>query len=567
MKKTAERVMILGGSGMVGFQIARQIAKDISPGTIFIVALHQASMRDALQRLRKEFPKVTFDGAWGNIFARTAWRDNKRSEIVHHHKRIEDLLNDTYAEKSSAAQKNLLADLIRRHKPEIIVDAIATATRFAYQDEALRTLEISRELKSTRQNAAALKGIQLSAQGAEKMIMLLANQSIPLLIRHVQLLNDAMISAGTRIYLKVGTTGAGGMGLSIPYTHSEDKSSSRIMYKTAIAFAHTGLLFLMARTPGAPIIKEIKPATLIGSRQVEYRPVELDGKPVGLYHAKKMVLADSLRLHPDVGYAQRGELAMVGVNTGNTGFLTLGEFEAATTMYQLEFITPEEIAQTVVLEIKGLNTGNDIVSAVDAAVMDPSYRAGLLRSPILAEMKRLEAEHQSPSVALGQLGPPEFSKLLYEAWLIKAKFHRLDGILQREAEEISRLIEHYLLHHPIRHTIVSIGIPVLMMDGNTLLRGPRLAIPEFQGTDEVPATPAAIDSWAQKGWVDLRPGNMARWQERIRLMQESCKGFFSKESSDMGRGPCPAGSFEVGEAVGWLLNNDPEIASYRVKAI
>lgn len=29
-----------------------------------------------------------------------------------------------------------------------------------------------------------------------------------------------MSESGTRLYLKVGTTGTGGMGLNIPYTHS-----------------------------------------------------------------------------------------------------------------------------------------------------------------------------------------------------------------------------------------------------------------------------------------------------------------------------------------------------------
>ena len=53
------------------------------------------------------------------------------------------------------------------------------------------------------------------------------------------------------MYLKVGTTGTGGMGLNIPYTHSEDKPSRKLLAKNETAFGHTGLLFLLARTPNS----------------------------------------------------------------------------------------------------------------------------------------------------------------------------------------------------------------------------------------------------------------------------------------------------------------------------
>src|SRR2546425_7095066 len=74
---------------------------------------------------------------------------------------------------------------------------------------------------------------------------LLLSQSMPELIRHIFLLNKAMVEVGTRLYLKIGTTGTGGMGLNIPYTHSEDKPSAQLITKTAVAFAHTGLLFFI----------------------------------------------------------------------------------------------------------------------------------------------------------------------------------------------------------------------------------------------------------------------------------------------------------------------------------
>jgi hypothetical protein len=566
MKIIPERVMILGGSGLVGFQIARQIARDLQPKTIFLVALHQESMRTAMQRLRKEFPKVTFDGTWGNLFLRASWREKKRGELFRNPRQVADLINDIYAETAAASARNLLAEVIRKQKPDVIVDALPTAPKLVLQDNTTRILEISRELMTLQADEKARGRYMISREMVEKIEAMIVHLAIPQLTRHVQTLNEGMRSAGTRLYLKVGTTGSGGMGLNIPYTNSEDRPSNRLLAKTAIGFAHTGLLFVMARTPGAPIIKEIKPAALIGSRQIEYRTVEQDNKPLSLYHAKKTQLGQSLSLQPDVGYARKGELSMVGVHTGSTGFLALSEFEAITTMFQMEFITPEEIAQIVVLEIRGVNTGHDIIAALDSAVIDPSYRAGLLRRPILDEMRRLENETQTHSVAIGQLGPPELTKLLYEAWLLKAKYRRLVNVLNHEPEELSHGMEQYILHHPIRHTIISVGIPILMADGLTLLRGPFIKIPEYRGEKEMPVTPTAISMWADKGWIDLRPANMAKWQKRLRQMAESCKDFFSQDSRDLGRGPCPAGPIEIGDVVGWLFNNDPAIAGFRLKS-
>ena len=63
------------------------------------------------------------------------------------------------------------------------------------------------------------------------------------------------------------------MGLNVPYTHSEEKPSRVLLSKSAVGGAHSMLLFLMARTPGAPITKEIKPAAAIAWKKIAYGPI------------------------------------------------------------------------------------------------------------------------------------------------------------------------------------------------------------------------------------------------------------------------------------------------------
>ncbi|HWP41939.1 MAG TPA: hypothetical protein VNO14_01800, partial [Blastocatellia bacterium] len=396
---------------------------------------------------------------------------------------------------------------------------------------------------------------------------LLVSQSIPQLIRHTQLLYRAMVEAGTRIYVKVGTTGTGGMGLNIPYTHGEDKPSAKLMSKTAVAFAHTGLMFLMARTPGGPIVKEIKPGAMIGYKKVSYQSLKnrRDNSPVTVYSPRAQPLDGELELAlPRESFKKLGDLQMVGVDTGENGFFARGEFEAVTSINQMEFVTPEEIARNVVLEIKGSNTGVDVIAAVDAAIMVPSYRAGYLRGSAIEAMRRLERETGSHSIATGELGPPKLTKLLYEAHLLKVKYKTLKAVVDRKPEEISNALWRYIQrNHDLRNTIISIGIPLLPPDATRLIRGPRISVPEYAGRSRLPVSPEAINEWAERGWIDLRPENIVKWQNRFRRMLRSAQTIHRQGSAEITMSAYRSEEIRIGEVVGWIFNNEEE--GYRIK--
>src|SRR5256886_17705523 len=104
------------------------------------------------------------------------------------------------------------------------------------------------------------------------------------LIRHVQILVEALRRAETRAYVKIGTSGTGGMGFNIPYTHSEERPSRPLLMKSAVAGAQSLLLFLLGRTPGAPATIEIKPTATIAWREIGSGPIRRKGKPIPLVH-------------------------------------------------------------------------------------------------------------------------------------------------------------------------------------------------------------------------------------------------------------------------------------------
>jgi len=75
--------------------------------------------------------------------------------------------------------------------------------------------------------------------------------------------------------------------------------------------------------------------------------------------------------------------------------------------------------------------------------------------------------------------------------------------------------------------------------------------------------PEQVDHWACRGWIDLRPANMAKWLDRVTRMRAA-----RAELRDLGSAAAsihtyvPA-SFEIGEVVAWIFNN--EMGGYRIK--
>jgi hypothetical protein len=255
------------------------------------------------------------------------------------------------------------------------------------------------------------------------------------------------------------------------------------------------------------------------------------------------------------------------VDTGENGLFTRGEFAAITALGQMEYITPEEIAHVVVHEIRGANTGQDVISAIDSSVMNPTYKAGLVRQAALHDLVQAEAGSGLPSIALGRLGPPELSKLLFEAQLLKECYGTLHEVIGngRTAADLSKALAARLAESPVRTMAPSIGIPILAPDGRSLVRGPHLNVPEAVGHQKVVSLDDrdAVDRWARKGWIDLRPKNAEVWLSRVRRMIEARAELRDAGSAAASIHSYLPSTFEIGEVVAWIFNN--EMGGYRIK--
>jgi hypothetical protein len=554
-------VLVLGGWGLVGSAVVRQLMAE-HPKRIIVTSLLEREAREAVDEFRKEYPRARkgfFIPWWGNIFMRYEFKDKSREEILRNEFNRQKLIDDLLDELSPAViTRSAVYHLLDKYRPEIVVDCINSATAIAYQD----LFEASRGVRKVIHEARAGKQVDL-IEATERLI---ATQYVPQLIRHVQLLYRSMQMVGTRIYVKIGTSGTGGMGLNIPYTHSEERPSSVLLSKSAVAGAHTLLLFLMGRTPDAPITKEIKPAAAIAWKRIGFGEIRKRGKTIELEDCppeEGVRLTKVLTLEPArAGKKHSGPpLRSVFIDTGENGVFSRGEFEAIATPGQMEFVTPEEIAESVIFEIRGGNTGRDIINALDNAILNPTYRAGFLFESAVREMQRLESLHGTRSVAFEILGPPRLSKLLYEAHLLEIAYESMKAVLDVPARTLSAALERLIRDQKeLRQKIISIGIPVLLPDGATLLRGTHIKIPPYRGENELPVSEQSMNAWAHDGWVDLRQKNMERWKRRFETIIAAADKIPEGDSSSrFQRTKQYWNNFEriePGKLVGWIFSEE-----------
>ena len=575
MTRTAGTVLILGGGGMVGVQVAREVARELSPKRIVIAAVSEAEVKSALEFLRDQLGEgVELAGEWGNIFVPEELKGVDRVSIVEN-REYYDKLFDAVFRREVSYQTSALYQLVAKYQPEIVIDSINTATAISYQNEFELAIETKELIDGFADRTGDIPREDLEPLFATIRKLLIA-QGIPQIARHILLLNETLKNTDVQIYVKVGTTGTGGMGLNIPYTHSEDKPSLTLLAKSAIGFAHTGLLFLMARTPGGSqndqsvIVKELKPGAMIGFRRVEKRHIGVRGESGKAYLVEphEEALGAQLQLRDDAHY-ERFEgrdvpLEVIGADTGENGFFSIGEFQAITFPRQMEYVTPEEVARTVVLEIIGASTGRDVLAAIDGAITEPSYRAGVLRDHAIRQMQTLEAQKRGevPSIAVGHLGPPRLSKLLAEGYLIRqaAGTAKIVEIAAIDAAEMQRRVEDYLAANPaVASTIVRVGTPILReRDGRlTITRGPRISIPPVvAGRSVADLNAERIEQYAASGWVDLRLSNFERWQQRLTNAKPGDIERFGSAAFDATR--YPGETFEPGDFVGWLFVNEAD---------
>lgn len=561
-----KRLLVLGAFGQCGAAIVKLLLRNCRPSQIVLCSLVEQEARAVTEEARgwvqffQPGANIELIPEWGNVLLTeklTRLRGQLGADPAVEAAYADEMVRFIYREYNeftpAEKQEMFLYRLLTQYKPQVLIDCVNTATGLAYQDI------FSLGKTYLRHKREGENDVRNNVPFAERLLM---SDALPSLVRHIEILRDGMAAGGTELYLKVGTTGTGGMGLNIPYTHSESKPSRTLMSKSAVAGASSLLFLLMNRTAGGPMIKEIKPAALIGWKKIAYGEIRKHGQPIPLYDCpldkgKSLGSADE-DYTAAPAEAIGGNLKEVFIDTGENGVFSTAEFEAITSLEQMELVTPEDVARAAVEEIMGDSTGFDIVASLNSVCLDSSYRGGVMRGMALEQLNRLEEEYGSESVAFEILGPPRLSKLLWEASLIKHQGQLGDllvrafddgvaGLAQRvalfeEAFDPQALCEQIVSaladDEAARVRIISIGIPICTPDLR-LAYGPTVALMRAypdRTMNDIMRDPAQRAFFLEHGAVVLLPGNMERW--RTRLANAIRYHYLAHEDSTDGTGSC-----------------------------
>jgi hypothetical protein len=557
MEIKGSKVLVLGGYGQVGIAICRLLLIN-EPKELIVTSLKESEVQSAIDELSNDCrPTTKIKAISGNLFLRWDMKEKTLAEISKHQELLEKVVDDNMDEMNEEIlTSSMLYRVITENQPDIIVDCITTAGAMAYRN-------VYSCYEGIRHDVKAAKDTENHPNPIHNLLITMA---IPPLIRHIQILHEAMKCARVSLYLKVGTTGTGGMGLNLPFTHGEESPSRLLMTKAAIAGAHSMLLFLLHNMPGGPIIKEIKPAAMIGWKRIDRGVIKKSGQPVKVFDCKlerahRLILGDTFRYGDfDIGYSRSEEyLQGTYVDTGENGLFSLPEFKILTALGLMEFVTPEEIACSAIQLIRGTGGSKNVLEALDGAVMGPTYRAGFMRESVVRRMESLGPN----GISYGLLGP-KISKLVFEAQLLRNTFQTIDNFLSTTAPEAANALKMILDNDQnLRIAPLSIGIPILLPDGEHLLFASRGSGEKEWEKRPWEITRDNIHKWASFEWIDLRPENIQRWRERVQSILNERMSSTGDSCSRPDRGETFWQSDEKGNTIidpgeftAWILINE-----------
>jgi hypothetical protein len=210
-------------------------------------------------------------------------------------------------------------------------------------------------------------------------------------------------------YIQVGTTGSGGLGFNIPFTHGEGLEQKPIIHKAAFSGITSQLLVMLSRSfPSGKIsVSEIKPGLAIFDSKIQI--------------------------------SKLAGASCVTLDGGESGHYTYNE--VALLMRLMGFTTADLVVEKIMAIIdgeqrKGKVSSNDITAAMNASILTEGKADGAQRKKILKQMRDAGGEHNI--IATGNLGPRSVTAQLLQSYM------RLKGVTMLDPDASVRATLAYL---------------------------------------------------------------------------------------------------------------------------
>src|SRR5215467_12916359 len=139
-------ILILGGAGLVGTQVAHKVSRELEPEKVIIASLYQKEVSELTSELRREFRHIKFIDLWGNLFVRCDLAFLGRKQTICARESRRALYDDLFGPMADAYQSSTLVTAILEHKPDVIIDCVNTASGISYQDVYTNSVEIRNAL-------------------------------------------------------------------------------------------------------------------------------------------------------------------------------------------------------------------------------------------------------------------------------------------------------------------------------------------------------------------------------------------------------------------------------------
>ncbi|WP_432409048.1 hypothetical protein [Wukongibacter sp. M2B1] len=505
-------VFILG-AGQIGTAVAVQLLKS-RPKRIVLHTYTPEEANEAVDKLKAmNCDGIQIIASSGDIFLPYSMKDITDKEKLHSEENIYKLLNYYYSEPyPELLREYSIYMLIKRWKPDIIIDAINTATVFG--DDCKEHINY---IKNNFETNIGNRSEQIKSVFTQY----LSDNFVPKLIHFVMSLKVGIEDFNIKKYIKVSTTGLGGMGMNLRFSHGDTVNyclSNAIVGKVAAAGMLHQLLLSLSHTPGFDI-SVIVPAACVGWEETALNVVE---NSLGKIRAvdsskKKFALDEEIEAY---GTINEGEFLKIPlVYAGENKSYSLCEIATLTAYGQMESVTKEEVAEAVINNIEGA-CSKDLLAQMDLACIHSSYKGRRVRDITLHKLKDIEDKSDIPSIVTGNLGPTT-AKHICELYLLKrASDNSITKLLSMDICELKERVHNEVLNNKsIRVQFLSVGLPIVM-DNENILIGEKWMVPEEN--EDFRMTSDNIESWARKGWVDLRDKNILKWKkEVIKLLNDA----------------------------------------------
>jgi len=541
------KVILIIGAGQIGEASAIRLMED-NPKVIILHTLTEEESTRAIANVRTgvKNKKTLLRASWGNILVPKDLTYTKRGDLLSSNEKLDELLNYYYANLSNKILENsALYQIIKKWKPNLIIDAVNTATVVGYLDDPYSLPR--RVIKDFGKEHGSNWQIQCK--------LILSSAIIPSLIRFTQVIEKALSDFKIESYVKVSTTGLGGMGVNLMYTHgdlNEPGMSSGILGKVSAAGIFHQLMWSLSHTPGMNI-KIVVPATLVGWQSVNFGKFRSHGKnPLKVDNKKVKKIEYGKNLEPDKeAKIYNKYLEIPFVDSGENSAYSLYEMHAITSLGQMESITREEVAEAVYESSNG-STKHDLLTAMDYAALNPTYAAAFQRDIILNKLNNIVNEKKISSIATNNLGPT-VSKQLFELYVIFSICgNSIQKILKTSSKSLSDNAKKYILNdNNLRSQILSLGLPILF-ENNEYIRGSTIFVPNMEELNSL--SQENVNKWAGAGWVDLRKNRITYWKKYIKIANDGLLNTIKTQKVCLETNYYAINSRNIGEILGLIYS-------------